>query len=99
MMPCGEPCRFAAPAQVLFTKCVEKPSEKGRKSLQWSLIEHRNGTFRPISASPHRLNPRLERCSYPFSDSFRRGILRSSPKIAHLRYMPWSSSVVQSDYR
>src|SRR5215211_8492205 len=59
-------------------KCVERLSEKGRKSLRCSLVDHRNGTFRPIFASPHRLNPRFEGCSYPFSDSLGRGILRSS---------------------
>src|SRR5215211_2243337 len=47
-------------------------SEKGRKSLRCSLMDHRNGTFRPIFASPHRLNPRFEGCSYPFSDSLSR---------------------------
>src|SRR5215207_536254 len=45
-------------------------SEKGLKSLQCSLTEHRNGTFRPILASLRLPNPRSECCSYPFSDSF-----------------------------
>jgi hypothetical protein len=49
---------------------TSKPSEKGRKSLRHSLTEHRNGPFKPILASLHRLNPRLGRCSYTFSDSF-----------------------------
>src|SRR5215217_847956 len=44
-------------------------SEKGRKSLQCSLTEHRNGSFRPILASLRFPNPRSEYRSYPFSDS------------------------------
>jgi hypothetical protein len=51
---------------------VERLSEKGRKSLRCCLVDHRNGTFGPIFASPHRLNPRFEGCSYPFSDSLSR---------------------------
>src|SRR5215213_10247982 len=62
---------------------VERLSEKGRKSLRCSLMDHRNGTFRPIFASPHRLNPRFEGCSYPFSDSLGRGILRSTCRNNH----------------
>src|SRR5918997_5761999 len=49
---------------------TSKPSEKGRKSLRHSLTEHRNGPFKPILASLHRLNLRLGRCTYTFSDSF-----------------------------
>src|SRR5215208_6551440 len=52
-------------------------SEKGRKSLQCSLTEHRNGSFRPILASLRFPNLRSEYRSYPFSDSLRRGILGS----------------------
>src|SRR5215217_2272077 len=76
---------------------LERLSEKGRKSLRCSLMDHRNGTFRPIFASPHRLNPRFEGCSYPFSDSLGKRILGSSlptsnaqvtAKLAHLSDTP-----------
>jgi hypothetical protein len=66
------------PARAVKTQ-AEKLSEKGLRSVQCSLKEHRNGTFRPILASLGLPNPRSEWCSHPFSDSFRRGILRSSP--------------------
>jgi DDE superfamily endonuclease len=56
-----------------------KLSEKGRRSLQCSLTNHRNDTFRPTLASSHLPNPRSERCSYPFSDSL------SALDFSHLR--------------
>src|SRR5215211_3693575 len=34
-------------------KCLERLSEKGKRSLPCSLTEHQNGTFRPIFASQH----------------------------------------------
>jgi hypothetical protein len=42
-------------------ECVERLSEKGRKSLRCSLTNHRNGTFRPNLVSLHLPNPRSER--------------------------------------
>src|SRR5215211_5973233 len=57
---------------------MERLPEKGRRSLRCSLTEHRSGAFRPILASLGLPNPRSECCSYPFSDSLGRGILRSS---------------------
>src|SRR5829696_2487287 len=57
------------PANELRRIPLLRLSEKGRKSLRCCLMDHRNGTFRLIFASPHRLNPRFEGCSYPFSDS------------------------------
>ena len=50
--------------------CVQKQSERGRRSLQCSPTEHRNGPFRPILASLRIPNPRSNCCSYPISDSF-----------------------------
>jgi hypothetical protein len=47
-----------------------KLSEKGRRSLQCSPTEYRSGTLLPILASLRLPNPRSERGSYPFSDSF-----------------------------
>jgi hypothetical protein len=47
-----------------------KLSEKDRMSLRCSPTDHRNGAFRPILASLHLPNPRSERGSYTFSDSF-----------------------------
>src|SRR5829696_6995370 len=35
------------------SECVERLSEKGKRSLPCSLTEHQNGTFRPIFASQH----------------------------------------------
>src|SRR5215208_7506804 len=52
-----------------------KLSEKSRTLLQRSLTGHRNGTCRPVLAFVYRPNLRSKRCSYPFSDSFRRDIL------------------------
>ena len=46
-----------------------KLSEKGRKGLQRIALRTTQG---PISFSVYRPNPRSERCSYPFSDSFSR---------------------------
>src|SRR5919112_916718 len=66
------------PANELRRIPLLRLSEKGRKSLQCSLTEHRNGSFRPILACLHFPNPRSEYRSYPFSDSLGRGILRSS---------------------
>jgi hypothetical protein len=57
------------PAYQLPRIPLPRLSEKGRKSLRCCLMDDRNGTFRPILASPHHLNPRFEGCSHPFSDS------------------------------
>jgi hypothetical protein len=57
------------PANGLRRIPLMRLSEKGRKSLQCSLTEHRNGSFRPILASLRFPNPRSEYLSYPFSDS------------------------------
>jgi hypothetical protein len=54
----------------LSENCVQKLSERGRRSLQCSPTEHRNGPFRPILASLRIPNPRSNCCSYPISDSF-----------------------------
>jgi hypothetical protein len=59
-----------APANGLRRIPLPKLSEKGRRSLQCSLTEHLNSTFRPILASLRLPIPRSECCSYPFSDSF-----------------------------
>src|SRR5215211_6670730 len=54
----------AAPALPLLflavysPECVEKLSEKGRRSLECSLTEHLNGAFRPVLASLYLPNPR-----------------------------------------
>ena len=71
---------------------VEKLSEKGWRILRCSLTEHRNGTFGPILASLRLSNPRSECCSYPFSDSFRRGILGSSRRGGSRKYVRWWST-------
>jgi hypothetical protein len=47
-----------------------KLSEKSRRRVKRGLPGHRSGTVRPVSAPIYRPNPRSERCSYPFSDSF-----------------------------
>jgi hypothetical protein len=57
---------------------VEKLSEKPQTRLQRGPAGHQRGAFRSISSSVYLPNPRSERCSYPFSDSFGRGVLRSS---------------------
>jgi hypothetical protein len=72
---------------------LERLSEKGRKSLWCSLMDHRNRTFRPILASPHRLNPRFEGCSYPFSDSLRSRVLGSWPRI-HRPLLAWVCQLI-----
>jgi hypothetical protein len=61
----------------LFMNDVEKLSEKGLRSLRCSLTKHLNGTFAPILVSLYLPNPRSERGSYPFSDSFGRDVLGS----------------------
>ena len=71
---------------------VEKLSEKGWRILRCSLTEHRNGTFGPILASLRLSNPRSECCSYPFSDSFRRGILGSWRRGGSRKYVRWWST-------
>jgi hypothetical protein len=53
--------------RVYSPECVEKQSEKGRKGLQRSPTEHPRAHF---FLRIYRPNPRSERCSYPFSDSF-----------------------------
>src|SRR5215207_4890778 len=58
-------------------KYLEKLSEKGLRSLRFSLTEPRNGTSQPILASLRLPNTRSEYCLYPFSDSFRRCVLGS----------------------
>jgi hypothetical protein len=60
---------------------LEKRSEKSRRCLRCCPTARRNGTFRSILPSVYRPNPRSERGSYPFSDSFRRGILRSPLRV------------------
>jgi hypothetical protein len=47
-----------------------KPSEKGRKRLRCSLTDHRNGTFRPILASLHRLHATLKALLVPLFGQF-----------------------------
>src|SRR5829696_5117304 len=59
-------------------ECVEKLSEKSRRHPKLGLRRHPKGTVRPVLVPEQRPNPRSEHCSYPFSDSFGRGILRSS---------------------
>jgi hypothetical protein len=59
-------------------------------------MDHRNGTLGPILASPHRLNPRFEGCSYPFSDSlFTKfsgdGMRRPTPRTQY----PWRVCTVR----
>src|SRR5829696_9319491 len=44
--PRPSPCPYSP-------ECVERLSEKGKRSLPCSLTEHQNGTFRPIFASQH----------------------------------------------
>src|SRR5215211_6138591 len=70
--------RVGTLAPVLFFRVPgfrEKLSEKSRTLLQRSLTGHRNGTCRPVLAFVYYPNLRSKRCSYPFSDSFRREIL------------------------
>jgi hypothetical protein len=49
----------------LFTNCLEKLSEKGRRGLQHSPTDR----SQDLSCSEIRPNPRSKRCSNPFSDS------------------------------
>ena len=49
----------------------KKLSEKSRRCVKRGLPGHRSGTVRPVSAPLYRPNPRSERCSHPFSDSFK----------------------------
>ena len=55
--------------------CLEKPSEKPRTHQRRSPMGRRKGIFRPILPSVYPPNSRLEHCSNPFSDSFRRNVL------------------------
>src|SRR5215217_2494171 len=45
---------------------LPKLSEKPRGRLWHSLTDRREGSFRPISPSSYRPDPRSEPCSYPF---------------------------------
>ena len=54
----------------VFAKTSQKLSEKPRTHLQRSPAGRQRGAFRFISPSVYQPNPRLERRSYPFSDSF-----------------------------
>jgi hypothetical protein len=63
-------------------KCLEKLSEKPRRGLQRALRVAKEGAFWSISPSLHRPDSPSECSLCPFSDSFRRGVLGSSPKTA-----------------
>src|SRR5215203_5236372 len=70
-------------SEAYAAECVEKLSEKSRRHPKLGLRRHPKGTVRPVLVPEQRPNPRSEHCSYPFSESFGRGILRSSsPEIA-----------------
>jgi hypothetical protein len=74
---------------------VMKLSEKGRKSPRCSLTEHQNGPFKPILASLHRLNPRLERCSYTFSDSFMKLSEKPHPRARRLTRVSYAGHLTR----
>ena len=52
----------------------ELKQERSREEAGGEVVftDRREGTFRPISPSLYRPNPRSERCTNPFSDGFGR---------------------------
>jgi hypothetical protein len=67
---------ISIPKLLVIKTQAKKLSEKVRRCDKRGLPGHRSGTIRPVSAPIYRPNPRSERCSYPFSDSFKGEVRR-----------------------
>src|SRR5215213_1949782 len=68
---------------------VRKLSEKSRRCVKRGLPGHRSATIWPVSAPIYRPNPSSERCSDPFSDSFKPNFGEFTFPRSRVNSYPW----------